>query len=335
MNVASLLLLAAAPPGAAVRLSLPTRHIPAALSWPRVAQASIRAAEDDTASLGLTPELEKVVKSFKMVPDQKLRYQQLLFLAKKLAPMDAALAVELNKVQGCLSTVYVVGSMQPDGTIDYVGESDSQLTKGIAALLINGLSNCTNEQIQAVDPKFIHVAGLAQSLTPGRNNGFINMLKMMKAQAEALAAAKGADAEQHKAVSEQSSAAEHTSARAGSAATPRAGGGRMAALVDTTTSHLGDTCSHLGPVGQRMTHTLVLEFFPVQLELVDESSQHAGHAGAKGLAGESHFALRIVSEAFEGASSLKRHQMVYAALQEEMKLIHALSIKTATPSEAS
>jgi len=309
--MAFLLLLAATPHGAAVRLGLPTGNIPAALSRPRVVQSSIYAAEDNLASLGLTPELEKVVTSFKMVPDQKLRYQQLLFLAKKLAPMDAALAVEANKVQGCLSTVYVIGSMQPDGTIDFVGESDSQLTKGLAALLIKGLSGCTNDQIQAIDPKFIHAAGLAQSLTPGRNNGFVNMLKMMKRQAAALAADRGAAA---------------AGSAAGSAGPSRTDGVRMTAPSDTSL--------HLGPVGRRMTETLRAAFAPVHLEIIDESSQHAGHAGAKGLDGESHFALRIVSEAFEGLGSLKRHKMVYAALEDEMKLIHALSIKTATPTEA-
>ena len=69
------------------------------------------------------------------------------------------------------------------------------------------------------------------------------------------------------------------------------------------------------------------------LDLVDESDQHAGHAGAKGLDGESHFALTIVSDAFEGIRSLKRHQMVYAAIGDEMPKIHALSINARAPGE--
>jgi len=100
--------------------------------------------------------------------------------------MDAELQVEDNKVKGCQSTVYVHATKDDEGLIHYTGESDSQLTKGLCALLVRGLSGNTADDIAAVDPKFINEAGLAVSLTPSRNNGFLNMLNMMKNQALAL-----------------------------------------------------------------------------------------------------------------------------------------------------
>mmetsp|Transcript_22412 Transcript_22412/g.38700 ORF Transcript_22412/g.38700 Transcript_22412/m.38700 type:complete len:89 (+) Transcript_22412:1-267(+) len=74
---------------------------------------------------------------------------------------------------------------------------------------------------------------------------------------------------------------------------------------------------------------------PTVLQVQDDSAQHAGHAEAKGLNGESHFTVRIVSAAFDGLALVKRHQLVYMLLADEMKNgIHALSIQAQTPTEA-
>ena len=70
-----------------------------------------------------------------------------------------------------------------------------------------------------------------------------------------------------------------------------------------------------------------------QIDVIDESHLHAGHAGARD--GRGHFRVRIVSTAFEGLRAIQRHQLVYRALGEMMQTdIHALSITALTPSEA-
>lgn len=73
---------------------------------------------------------------------------------------------------------------------------------------------------------------------------------------------------------------------------------------------------------------------PRQVEIVDESHKHAGHAGAR--SGGGHFAVTIVADAFAGKSLLQRHRMVYDALGDAMHTeIHALSLKALTPDEVS
>ena len=66
----------------------------------------------------LTPVLQKYCEGFRSVVDDKLRYQQLLFLAAKATPMNDALKVEQNKVPGCLSTVFVHATIDPEGKVD-------------------------------------------------------------------------------------------------------------------------------------------------------------------------------------------------------------------------
>ena len=72
---------------------------------------------------------------------------------------------------------------------------------------------------------------------------------------------------------------------------------------------------------------------PEAVELVDESAQHAGHAGARP-GGNTHWRLTIVSRRFDGKNSVSRHRLVYEALGDLMKdPIHALNITARTPEE--
>lgn len=73
-------------------------------------------------------------------------------------------------------------------------------------------------------------------------------------------------------------------------------------------------------------------FAALHVEVIDESHLHAGHAGARG--GGGHFRATIVSERFEGLGRMQAQRLVYEALAAEMKSeIHALSLKTLTPSQ--
>ncbi len=225
-----------------------------------------------------------------------------------------------NKVPGCLSTVYVdcTSSKNQNGdlVLNYVGTSDGLLTKGLVALLIRGLSGCTPEQIQKVDPEFISVAGITQSLTPGRNNGFLNMLAVMKNKALEASG------------SSSDSSSDSDSDNVSSDGT----------ADDESSSEEGGIITSFEPIqGKPMYNNMMeslLKLKPTKLSLIDNSDQHEGHAGSKGFNGESHFNLEIVSEAFAGMALVKRHQLIYLVLGETMSKIHALQISAKSPEEA-
>lgn len=241
----------------------------------------------------------------------------------------------MEQVPGCLSTVYLSAKLDPDTrTVSYVADSDAQLTKGLAALLLRGVNGCTPEQIAAIDPAFITESGLSVSLTPGRNNGFLNMLALVKSKAVALGAAADAGA--------ATVAARDTPAAAnGEVAAPPASGDadadggatasppEAAAAVETEEPE-DDPAAPVASAIRRKLGALR----PASLVVTDNSAAHAGHAGARGLDGESHFKVAVVADAFDGLSAVKRHQLIYALLKEEMAgPIHALEIEARSVAE--
>lgn len=83
---------------------------------------------------------------------------------------------------------------------------------------------------------------------------------------------------------------------------------------------------------ERLRLALEAAFAPQVLDIVDESHLHAGHAGARD--GKGHFRVRIVCADFAGLPPLKRHRLVFGAVDELMRTdIHALSIDARAPGE--
>jgi BolA protein len=67
---------------------------------------------------------------------------------------------------------------------------------------------------------------------------------------------------------------------------------------------------------------------PEHISLEDDSGNHAGSRT------ESHYSLLVVSTHFEGVPQVRRHQMVYQQLGEELENgLHALALHTYSPEE--
>ena len=85
-------------------------------------------------------------------------------------------------------------------------------------------------------------------------------------------------------------------------------------------------------LAQRMQAHLQATLAPERLEVIDESYQHNGHAGANGTGFGTHFRVRIASHNFTGMSRVARHRLVYDALQDFIAQgVHALAIEANTP----
>lgn len=194
----------------------------------------------------------------------------------------------------------------------------------------------------AVSPEFVQLLGLKQSLTPSRNNGFLNMLKLMQAKAAEVGGLS---------LGGQDEVLKEDSADLGGN-----NGGFQSNLETVEVSSVNskvlvkdieglgeevdgfDQDSASVPSGgrrERIREKLERALSPVELEVEDVSHLHAGHAGVRGnTGGETHFNLKVVSKEFEGKSMVKRHRLVYDLLREELESgLHALSIVAKTPSE--
>ena len=126
--------------------------------------------------------LYKQVEKLKCSNDPKRKYEYILWLGKKLKIPNNTILIPENKVQGCVSEVFVKASFKK-GKLYWEGFSDALITKGLLAFLISGMNELTPKEVVNIDSKFIEETGLKASLTPSRSNGFLNILLKMKSQA--------------------------------------------------------------------------------------------------------------------------------------------------------
>ncbi|KAL3675340.1 hypothetical protein R1sor_025288 [Riccia sorocarpa] len=275
----------------------------------------------------LPAKLQEIVKLFQAVPDSKQKYEQLLYYAKQLKPLAKEFQTKENKVEGCVSQVWVKPTLIEDNRVLFEADSDSLLTKGLAALLVEGLSGATVSEILKVTPDFIQMLGLKQSLTPSRSNGFLNMFKLMQKKTINLyleaESAKSAGANTVREASAQASTPVSTYVKAVQQDSVRS-------QKNFSSSAAPAAMSKKESIQKKLQEALA----PTILEVDDVSHQHSGHAGVHKGATETHFNVKVVSDKFSGTSLIKRHRLVYELLDEELKTgVHALALVTKTPKE--
>lgn len=127
---------------------------------------------------------------FTMLDDWEARFAYLIDMGKALPPLGPSETIDVNKVRGCSSQVWLVAEPSPEspGAIRFRGASDALIVSGLVALLLQLYSDQKPADILAFDaPAFLREIGVADALTPQRSNG----LKSMVARIRDIATAAG------------------------------------------------------------------------------------------------------------------------------------------------
>lgn len=119
----------------------------------------------------------ELVENFALFDTWEDRYTYLLDLAKKMPPMSAQHKTDSHKVPGCVSQVWMVGKLTPEGRLYVEADADALLVRGLLAVVLALVNGRTPAEIQQLNlPQIFQQIGLHNHLSPSRRNGFAAML---------------------------------------------------------------------------------------------------------------------------------------------------------------
>jgi len=137
----------------------------------------------------IAQELDRLSEDFVLLGDWEEQIQYIIDLGRTLAPLSQAEHNDANKVRGCASQVWLVTEPQDDGTVQFRGDSDAHLVKGLIAVLLRLFSGQRPADIAAYDARdAFDRLGLGSMLTPQRSNGLASMANRIHKDAERLQA---------------------------------------------------------------------------------------------------------------------------------------------------
>jgi cysteine desulfuration protein SufE len=137
-------------------------------------------------AIAATPHLSPAAQQLHQRPNTKQKFAYLLKLAQTLPTFPESERTLENRVPGCQANVYLTAELVQD-QLQFRGDSDSQIIKGLLAYLIDYLNGLTPTAISQLKPDFVQASGLDLSLTPSRVNGFYNLFQAMQQRAKSLA----------------------------------------------------------------------------------------------------------------------------------------------------
>jgi cysteine desulfuration protein SufE len=122
---------------------------------------------------------KEITEEFALFDTWDDKYEYIIDLGKKLAPLEDAYKTDANRVRGCQSTVWLTADFR-DGKVYYKAESDAVIVKGLISMLIRVLSGQSPDSIINAKLDFINQIGMMTHLAQTRSNGLLSMVKQMK-----------------------------------------------------------------------------------------------------------------------------------------------------------
>jgi cysteine desulfuration protein SufE len=137
--------------------------------------------------------IDEIRENFALLDDWDDRYRYVIELGRTLEPMPEAEHSQQNKVQGCASQVWLSKRIDRksgnEPVLNYLGDSDAHIVRGLIAILLTLYSGHTPQQILATDAiALFDEFGFREHLTPQRSNGLRSMVERIRSDArQALA----------------------------------------------------------------------------------------------------------------------------------------------------
>lgn len=127
---------------------------------------------------------QEIIEEFSVYSDWMDKYGYLIELGNELKDLDPKDKTDQNLIKGCQSRVWLVAELE-NGKINFQGESDAVIVKGLVALLLRVVSDRTPDELLENELHFIDDLGLKQHLSPTRSNGLLAMVKQIRLYAVA------------------------------------------------------------------------------------------------------------------------------------------------------
>jgi cysteine desulfuration protein SufE len=136
--------------------------------------------------------IDDIIENFSLLDEWDDRYRYVIELGRKLPIFPEEQRTDTNKVQGCVSQVWLATTIdRRDGEarLTFQGDSDAHIVRGLVAILIALLSGRSAADIAGENPiALFERLGLGEHLTPQRSNGFRSMVARMRSDAQAVLA---------------------------------------------------------------------------------------------------------------------------------------------------